>query len=100
MSSTAFLAMSPYSVRLRCVNAAPIIVNTSPKGGQRRQPGQDPRQSRQHNPDRPQDLQRADETQRSLREVLHPRYMFAASFSLGCESFIVPAPRNAMASST
>src|SRR5215211_1348521 len=45
------------------------------EGGQRRQPGQDPRQRRQHDPDRPQHLKGADDAQRRLREVLHPRHV-------------------------
>ena len=31
MSTTAVTAMAPYSARLRCVRAAPIIVSTSPR---------------------------------------------------------------------
>src|SRR5215210_4754061 len=45
------------------------------EGGQRRQPGQDPRKRRQHDPDRPQDLQSADDAHRRLREVFHPRHV-------------------------
>src|SRR5215212_7088616 len=51
------------------------------EGGQRRQPGHDPRQRRQHDPDRPK-TSRAPMTRTVGREKSSTHAMFSSSFSL------------------